>query len=386
MGTEAIEFEDPRPTLSRLALLLVFGLGAGLAAGCGEPEPPPEPQPRQVRYVEVGGEEQQARSRVFSGISGSSQQSRLSFKVGGTLVELPIALGDRLRAGQLVARLDPFQYELEVERAEAELVRARAAERNAQATYERTKELYADNNASRGDLDNTRANAESAAAQVRSAEKLVELSKLQVSYTELRASADCTVASIAAEVNENVGSGSPVAMVNCGDALEVGSSIPESLIGELEEGQSASVTFDSLPDRSFAGTLSEIGQASQQGAAFPITVSIDDPSPELRAGLAAEVRFDFARESRDVALVPLSAVVRGTDGTFVFLAEGGDDGSLATVMERPVEVGDLTADGVQILSGLETGDRVITAGVSVIYEGLEVRLGDPPPTSTAGQG
>ncbi|MEM8932939.1 MAG: efflux RND transporter periplasmic adaptor subunit [Acidobacteriota bacterium] len=361
-----------------------LGLIAGLLvwSGCADEAPPPEPEPRTVRTTVVGGTEE-TRSRTFSGTSKSSQQSRLSFKVGGTIAEMPIEVGDRLRRGQLVARLDPFQYELEVERSEADLVRSRAAERNAQATYERTKELYADNNAARGDLDAARANAESAVAQTRAAEKLVELNRLQVSYTELRAATDCSVAAIEVEVNENVGNGNPVATVDCGDTIEVAASIPESLIGDLAEGMAANVRFDALPDAAFSGTLTEIGSAPQGGAAFPITVSVDGEHPELRAGLAAEVRFDFERQADAVVLVPMSAVVEGPDATYVYLATGAGDGDRATVTRRDVALGELTEGGVEVTSGLTPGDRVITAGMAKIYDGLEVRL-DPSTSSEQG--
>ncbi|MCG8458784.1 MAG: efflux RND transporter periplasmic adaptor subunit [Holophagales bacterium] len=369
---------------SRSALLpALLGFALCASSGCGEADAPAPAEPRSVRHVVIG-ELEAVRSRTFSGASRASQQSRLSFKVSGTLIDLPVAAGDRLQAGQLVARLDPFQYELEVERAEAELLRARAAERNATAVYERTRELYADSNASRGDLDAARANAESSTAQTRSAEKALQLARLQVSYTELRAATDCSVAAMGAEVNENVGPGNTIATVTCGGSYEVQVPIPEGFIGELREGMGATVTFDALAGQSFAGTLTEMGVPTQGGATFPVSVVIEGSDPGLRSGLAAEVRFDLAvPEEAQMVLVPPSAVVREPGkGTFVFLAQpkGGGSvetplGTLATVVRRTVELGELTAYGLEVESGLEVGDRVITAGTSMIYEGLEVRLG-----------
>ena len=129
-----------------LIALLIVGLASN---GCGGDPAPPEPTLRSVRTVTVEGSGA-PQSRTFSGTSKAGQQSRLSFKVAGTVDDLPVSVGDRLERGQLVARLDPFQFSLEAERAQAELVSAQVTERNAAANYERTKELYADNNASRG--------------------------------------------------------------------------------------------------------------------------------------------------------------------------------------------------------------------------------------------
>ena len=161
-----------------LATGLVSGLVSGLVAGamlsgCGAPQETAERRVRLVRHI-VAQSQAADRSRTFSGTSRSSQESRLSFKVSGTLEALPIKVGDKLSRGNLIARVDASQYELEAQQAQASLVQMQAAERNAVATYERTKGLYENKNASLGDLDSARANAESAKAQVEAARKQLD--------------------------------------------------------------------------------------------------------------------------------------------------------------------------------------------------------------------
>ncbi|MEM7051790.1 MAG: efflux RND transporter periplasmic adaptor subunit [Acidobacteriota bacterium] len=344
-----------------------------LLGACAAEEMVTEEAPRSVRTVTVEASDG-SRTRTFSGTSRARQTSRLSFKVGGTLVALPVEVGQELGRGELVARLDPFPFELQAEQAQASLAQAKAAERNASATYERTKDLYADNNASRTDLDGARANAESARAQVRAAEKELELASLNVSYTRLTASTDCSVASIDVEINENVSTGGTVATVNCGEGLEVDLSVPESLIASLTPGMAAEVQFDAQPGQAYSGRLTEVGVAARQGATFPATVTLEGEHPELRAGLAAEVRFELANSTRgERFLIPLSALIESDGETYVFLAEGEGSGS-GVVRRRSVSVGELTADGAEITAGLAPGERVITAGVSVIRDGLEVLL------------
>lgn len=356
----------------------ILALSAG---GCGGADSEaPETPLRSVRSLTVQPTSA-GTSRTFAGTSRSSLESRLSFKVSGTLQELPIEVGDTLRQGALVARLDPSLYALEAQRAEASLVQAQAAERNARAAYNRVKGLYADNNATRNDLDTARANAESAQAQVDAAARQLELARLNVSYTELRAATDCTVATVGVEVNENVGVGNTIASVNCGDELEVEMSVPESLIGEVRRGMPATVEFDAIPGVEMAATVSEVG-VSASGSAFPVTVAIEGTHPRLRSGLAAEVRLQFAeppsldehvadRTSSERFLVPLSSLVKDGEGSFVFVLEGSQDGR-ATVHRRQVVLGELTDQGVEVLSGLRAGDRVVTAGTSVMRDGLVV--------------
>ncbi|MEM7245758.1 MAG: efflux RND transporter periplasmic adaptor subunit [Acidobacteriota bacterium] len=355
--------------------LVLSCLGLLILGSCKKEEAPAEAPLRPVRTLTLqspaGG-----RERVFAGTSKAAQEARLSFKVAGTVIDLPVAAGDRLRRGQLIARLDPKPFELEAQQAQASLVQAEANERNADASYQRVKGLYENNNASRTDLDAARAQAESARAQVRAARKAVELARLSVSYTRLRVDTDCSVAEVAVELNENVASGTPIAVVNCGESFEVVTSVPETLISKLAQGMTTRLRFGALPDRSFEGTVTEIGSASSRAATFPVTVQVEGDRSGLRSGLAAEVIFTFHGGADDTAhFVPGSSVLNDQDGTWVFIAEPGSGGE-ATVRRRAVTVGELTERGLQVLSGVEQGDRVITAGASSIRDGQRVLLHD----------
>ena len=355
-----------------LALLLLACLNI---FGC-ESNQNDEPVPlRPVRYITVTDSDA-ARTRTFSGASQSTQVSRLSFKVSGTLIELPIEIGDTLAAGDLLARLDQSSFDLEVQQAQANLVQAQANERNAAANYERVKDLYSNRNASRNDLDSARANSESAGAQVRAAQKSLELSQLNRSYARLTAERDCSVASVDVELNENISAGAQVALVNCGDGLEIELAIPESLIASITKDTNVSISFSAIPNTTFSGKVTEIGISSASGApTFPVTVAIDEKDERLRSGLAADVTFQFMNTGRsDTHLLPLSAVANNGGNAFVYIAQPDGANDEAIVVKREVSVGELTELGVEILSGIRQGDRVITAGVSVIRDGQRVLL------------
>ncbi|MGI9233393.1 MAG: efflux RND transporter periplasmic adaptor subunit [Woeseiaceae bacterium] len=344
--------------------------------GCGQSDEAFEERLRPVRYVTVS-DASAFRDRSFSGTSKSSRESRLSFKVSGTITSMPVQIGQRLNAGDLIAAIDPAGYVLQSQQAQASLVEAQANDRRAAANYERTKGLYANSNASLNDLDSARAQAESASAVVRAASKALEIARLNVSYTELTAGADCSIASLNAEVNENVASGQQVAAVSCGDAYEVTLDLPESLIGSVDESTPVSIRFGAIPGQSFSGTISEIAVASSAGsAAFPVVVMIDGSHPSLRSGLAADVTFQFdsAASQGGGFVLPVSAVISNPSGTFVFVAEPDESGSEAVVRRRDVSLGELTQSGIEIAEGIEVGDRVITAGISVIREDQRVLM------------
>ena len=352
-----------------LAILLVSAL-----ASCGGDEAPPEEQLRPVRYVMVDAGTG-TRSRSFSGVSKSRIESRTSFKVAGTVTNVPVQIGQRLEAGDLIAELDRATYDLQAQQAQASLVESQANNRRAAANYERTKGLYANDNASLNDLEAARAEAESAEAMVEAAEKSLEIAELNASYTRLTADTDCSIASLDVEVNENVASGQQIAVVSCGDEFEVTLDLPESLIANVEIGTDVTIRFGALPNDVFEGEVSEVAVASAAGSAgFPVVIRILDASPGLRSGLAAGVTFHFdASDTAGTFILPVSAVINGIDGTFVFIAEPTDDDQ-AIVQRRPVSLGELTQLGIEVVDGVSIGDRVITAGISVIRDGQRVLL------------
>lgn len=342
-----------------------------LIAACGAADLPEEQPLRPVRY-QIVTDDAAGRDRSFSGTSKSTQESRLSFKVSGTATSVPAQIGQQLEKGDLIAQLDAANFALQVEQAQASLVEAQAGERNAASNYERTKGLYANDNASLNELDASRANAESAKAQVRAATKALEIARLNESYTRLYAASDCSIASIDIEVNENVSAGQQIAIVSCGDEFEVSLDVPESVISGIDQYTPVSISFSAISGVQFSGGVTEVSTAGSS-AAFPVVVKVHEKHPSLRTGLAADVTFMFDTPAGSSAYVlPVAAVIRDTDGTFVYLAAPSTTDGQAVVTRREVTLGELTQSGIEILDGIASGDRVITAGISVIREGQKV--------------
>lgn len=358
--------------ITGIAALMLMG---ALLQGCNEEAEVAETILRPVRYMVVEASVN-GRTRSFSGISKSVRESRLSFKVGGTIAALPVQLGDQLKAGDLIAALDALGYELQVQQSEASLVQARANARNARANYERVKGLYENANASRNDLDSARANAESANAQQEAAQKSLELARLNLSYTELKAEVDCSISSLDVDLNENITAGTQVARVNCSEELEIEISVSEGIIAAVRQGMKATVGFAAIPGKSFVAEVAEVGASSVgAGSTFPVTVKIMEAHPGLRSGLAAEVALTFGQAGGTKRkLVPLSSVMKGSQGAYVYLAAVTPDSQVAEVKKRAVTLGELTDEGLEVFDGLVPGDRVITAGVSVIREGQRVLI------------
>jgi len=356
----------------------VLALTAALAIlGCeDEPEEPEVIRP--VRYVVVEGQDS-ATQRTFSGVSKSGQESRLSFQVSGQVLEVPINVGDRVKKGDTVARMDPADYALQLQNAQAAAAQSRAQERNAKATYERTRALYENQNASRQDLDADRTGYESGRAGLESANQQIQLRQRQLGYTHLKAPEPGVIATVDIEVNEYVQAGELVATLLAGDQIEVSVSVPASVIRSVKKGAKAMARFDSLDGKTFSGTVTEVGVSSAGGATtFPVTVRLSEGENQVRAGMTADVTFVFASTTEGpMYSLPISAVGEDREGRFVFMLQNEGDG-LGTVHRSPVEVGEILSDGIEILSGVEPGNLVVTAGVSRIYDGLQVRVPERP--------
>ncbi|MEO0369170.1 MAG: efflux RND transporter periplasmic adaptor subunit [Pseudomonadota bacterium] len=233
--------------------LLAITLLALFVTACGEQADQEAEVLRTVKTIQVASNDS-ARLSTFSGVSQSARESRLSFKVAGTVAEVAVKVGQTVPAGATIASLDPSTYELQLQQSEANVAQLRAASRNARAAYERTRSLYANNNAALGDLDTARANSESADAQLRAANKSLQLARLNLDYTVLSVDLECVVDSISVEVNENVNTGGEIARVNCSDDIEVQVTVPESVVSQLGNGKAAQIKFDTLQDRVLATT------------------------------------------------------------------------------------------------------------------------------------
>jgi membrane fusion protein, multidrug efflux system len=329
---------------------------------------------RPVRYTRASLNDGMT-ERVFSGTSKAEVESSLSFKVSGTLLTRSVNVGDQLKAGQVIASLDPAEFNISKHEAEASLANALAEMRRAKHNYERVKTLYENDNTSKHDLDSARAAAESAAAHVESVGQKLRSAKLQLSYTKLHSPGLCAVANTYMKENENVSAGTAIVKVNCGDCPEVKISVPGSFISQIVSGSEVEVSFDAFSDQHFKAIVTEVGVSSAgTSTAFPVTVALQEGCDQIRAGMAADVGFEFSTGGGDATImVPEVAVGEDRKGRYVFVLQQDQDLNWIT-QRRSVELGEFSQDGLVISSGLKEGELVVTAGVRRIIDGQKVKL------------
>lgn len=350
-----------------------------MSSACGQDPPEPKEVIRPVRSQQVyfsGGQ----RTRSFSGVAQAGQQIDLSFRISGTVQRVTVKMGDTVKAGDVLAELDPKDTILAMEEAEASLVRQQADARNAAANYRRIEALYENNNTSLAELDSARAQSETARAIVRSSQKALELAKRQASYTRLTAPVKGAVAEKTISENENVQAGQTVLVLSAGIHPEVQVAIPEVLIAQVKEGDAVKAIFDALPGKTFTAVVREVGVAATGGGTtYPVTVRLEEQNAGIRPGMAAEVAFVFGDQGdRLRILAPAKAIGEDIHGKFAFIVEPtGKD--IGTAKRVAVTTGVLTDRGLEIFEGLKDGDYLVTAGVHKLLDGQKVKF-TPPPT------
>lgn len=359
---------------------LLCAVGAVVLMSCVSCGKKAEPEPEIVRPVEVKKvvPATNKRTRSFSGSIRSSKESNLSFKVSGRLKSVDVKMGDAVKAGDLIASIDPEDYKLKVMQAQASLEQAKAQARKSSADYDRTRALYENQNASQVDLDTARSNDESAKASLQAAQSELDLAKLQVEYTRLLAPADGGISDVPVEMGENVSAGTTIAILAFDGDREVEVGVPETLISGVSKGDKATITVGAFAGRTFEGVISEVGVTTGEIATtFPIKVRLSN-AQELRPGMAAEVQLVFKNKdmASDIMLVDTFAVTEDSDGKrYVFVFEADKDNKAqGKAVRKDVTVGELVGDKLEILKGLSADQTVIVAGVSQIKDGMKVKV------------
>ena len=358
----------PRTLWLLLAVLPLFG--------CGEEERPPEII-RTVKWMQVN-ETNASHIRKISGVVKAVDETNLSFAVGGTVEEVKVRLGDRIKKNDVLAVLDKQPFALAVRNAEAELKKAEAKVTERRANYERTSALYESNNASKAELDEARAGFDSAKSEVNAAKAQLGLAQRDLTKTVLRAPYNGVISLKEIEPHVEVPAGKGVFGLDGEESgFEVSVVVPETLVIRLSVGQKATVVFPTLNNREVSGVITEVGSRSQIANAYPVTVGLREQFPELRSGMSVEVAFKYAATTPTGEVIekgiriPITAILSGPDNQhFVFIYSE----KTSTVRKSAVEGVTIRGNDVILKSGLHAGDIIVTAGVQFLNDQQKVKL------------
>jgi multidrug efflux system membrane fusion protein len=340
---------------------------------CSEDEKVIEKMVRPVKYEEVGffgGE----KNRTFSGISATDKTIKLSFRSTGVITKFEIKLGQKVKKGQLLAKIDNEQARLSYENAKSSMSSAKSQMNTAKLSLNRVRSLYEKGSSSLSSFEGAKNSFATAQQSYQTAERNVKIQREKMSYGSLYAPENGVIATVTSEIDENVSPGQTVATLNSGTNMQISLGLPESIINRVKPGMSVNVHFTSFKDKMFSAEVTEISPALDvNSSTYPVSVRIIDLTDEIKSGMSADVTFSFGNEntSKKELIVPAQAVGEDSEGRFVFVIE---EGETTTVKKQKVVIGELTAEGFEIKSGLSSGQKIATAGLQTILDGQTVRI------------
>jgi len=341
------------------------------ACGGGEQESSPPPV-RPVKIFEVEGISGDA-VRRFPGSISASQRAELSFRVGGVLQKIEVKEGDRVKAGQVLASLDPTDFEIRLKDRQATFD-------NAQKNYDRGSQLVAEGNISQLDFDRLEAN-------FRTSQAALDAAKQELEYTRLKAPFTGVIGRREVENFEEVTANQPIIQLQNLEQLDVIVNLPENLVRSLQRDPDVDTVRDSrVADRietwaSFEGrgddrfplNFKEVStKADAQTQTFRVTLTMPQPDGfSVLPGMTANVFMDFSKvvATDSTRWVPVSAVVAdsGLDARVWVL-----DSDSMTVSPQAVTIGRMANGRIEVTSGLSGGEEIVSVGAAYLADGMQV--------------
>ncbi|MBP7655160.1 MULTISPECIES: efflux RND transporter periplasmic adaptor subunit [Pseudomonadota] len=348
-------------------LFLAFGLAVstGLLSACGsEADTTPEP-PRAVKLETVGAGVA-ASASSFVATLRQEQRGDLAFENGGRIADIVVDVGDRVRKGQVLARLDAEPVRLRVAQAEANLRSAIAQAHERQTQLRQQQAMFEDGAISQATLTSAQVAFDAAQAQLRVAESDRALAARALRQSELRAPFDGSVVARLLQPQADAAAGQAVLQVEGQGQLQAVATLPVAIAQRLTPGTLVQARRAGAPDVAYALRLRSVSSRLESGASVQAIFDVAQASAPLRSG--DSLLLALSEASGDDLSVPLPAVVpqRGKDAVFVYDAKAG------TVARRSVELGQIEGGRVGIVAGLQPGEQVVIAGGAFLNDGQPV--------------
>lgn len=349
-------------------LLLTTGL-----VGCSEPETEEKAEiVRSIKHMTLKPKVIN-QARLIAGVISPAVSTKVAFEISGQILKLNVAVGDRVKKGDVLAVLDPQTYELKVQSAEGNLKSALARLADAEKKFDQQRRLYKKKFTTKTDFDSALATLESARSEVSIQDSALKIAKRDLEKTSLTAPFAGAISEKSVEVFEEISPGKDIVTLHTEDNYEVDVSLPETLVNEVSIGDEVEVKLSIGLSAPVKGYIKEISSQAGQANAFPVTIGLSQKIEKLRPGMSAEVTFKFAQDlGVPTFAVPTTAVLPSGEQnkSYVFIY----DKAKKYVERREVKVVNIRDNDLLIAGKVASGDVIATAGVSFLYDKRPVRL------------
>jgi RND family efflux transporter MFP subunit len=360
-------------------------------AGCSRKAPPAKIPPA-VRVDTVAAATGAGSGAVYSAVAHPTATVPLAFRNPGYVAEVTkvrtidgrwraLGQGDRVRRGEVVARMRDSEYRDKLNQAMGQAAAARAAAEKARLDFDRATRLRATQSITKADVDGFTAMRDATKAQFEAAQALLAEARVGLQDTALTSPIDGDVLKKNIEPGAYAGPGMPAFVLGDVSRIKVVLGLPDVALKGVALGQEVTVTTDALPGQKFVARVSRIAsEADPATRNFDVEVEFPNENRVWRPGMIAAVELSAAA-AQPLPLLPLTAFVPvpgGRDAFAVMVVEG--EGPQARAKMRQVTLGDVVGNRVAVAQGLTAGERVITMGAALVKdgEGVEVMPAEQP--------
>ncbi len=339
-----------------------------MLAAC-QPAPLPVADIRPVRSLTVAVTPTQA-SLTYAGEVRARTESSLAFRVAGKMLARQVGIGDRVKAGQILAKLDPKDLQLGDAVALAQVAAAQAQFNVTKSDLARVAGLHAKSYASQGELDRYTTQFDTAKAQLDAAQAQRNQVANQARYSTLIADADGVITAVLAEAGQVVAAGQPVMQLAQDGALEIAAAIPEDRVNLLRVGMPVNVSLWAGGGLTYPGKIRELASAADPATrTYAVRVAVPAPPAEMKLRMTATIAINLPGLPALIHL-PSPSMVTQKNRAGVWVVEP----KTSAVRFHAVEFAGVQGNEILVAAGLKPGDVVVTAGAAFLSEGQKVKL------------
>jgi len=337
-----------------------------MLSGCGDTDSPSEGgRPVKVFVVE---ETQLTNDIVLSGEINAAQTVTAAFRIAGRVTERPVNVGDHVKAGQLIARLEPTTEQNALKAAEAALAAARGEVTTTRSAFERSDRLMSQGFTTRTRFDQAVKDLEAADARLESAAAQVKLAQDRVGFTELRADTDGVVSARNVEVGQTVQPGQAVVELARQNGRDAVFDVSAQVLRAGTSDARIQVSLVDAPNVTAIGRVREVSpEADPVTRTFKVRVGLIDPPEAMRLGSTVKGRLEL--QSKELISIPASALTQSGSQPAVWVV----DPSTSTVTLRVVDILRFDPGCVNVSQGLLPSDVIVSAGAQALHPGQKVQ-------------
>jgi len=358
-----------RRAKTQIKLQIACALGLIIIlSGCRGGDDDVKGEVRPVRTVTIENRDSSGKVALTGRVQSQTEVNQ-AFRLDGQLIERTVEIGDNVKKGQLLARLDSQNEESGLQSAQAQLIAAQVLLVDARNNFVRMRNLVADAAVSRADFDNAEAVLKTSEARVKSVQSQVELAQNRLGFTRLYADVSGVVTARGPEAGEVVSAGRMIVQIAQSDALDAVFDVPAQIRNATAKSSPVAVSLTSDPSVTATGRVREVSpRADPVTGTFLVRIRLLDAPPAMRLGSTVTGRLTLA--AAPGIELPASALFRSSGRPAVWVV----DSKSMKVSARNIDIRANNSTKVQVASGLNAGDVVVTAGVQALRPGQKVRL------------